>query len=309
MVVLVPGVLAGCAGKPLEYRRLVDSETTDVPKTVELKETPFFPNDTYHCGPAALATLLADSGVTITAAEVVDQTYLPELQGTLQHELLGAARRAGRVPYELDPSLEDLLLEIAHGHPVLVLQNLALELFPIWHYAVVVGYDLEAATVTLRSDEERRKTVAMRRFERTWQRAEQWAIVIPAPSDTPASASADRWVAAVSELERQARWEAARAGYQAAKERWPEHSKIWLGLGNVRYAAGDYGSAATAYQQAVEHDEGFAAAQHNLAWALVRQGEVNQALEAAKESEALAPEHPRYGSIVEEIIEAAEEIK
>ncbi|MCG5548400.1 PA2778 family cysteine peptidase [Halorhodospira halochloris] len=300
-------VLAGCAGKPLEYPGLADREDLEIPRAVELTGTPFFPDDSYYCGPAALATLLVASGVETTDTEIVERVYLPESQGSLQKELLGAARRADRIPYQIEPHLKDLLSEVQHGNPVLVLQNLALERLPVWHYAVVVGYDLDEQEITLRSEEQKRQTLSMRRFERTWQRADRWAIVIPEPGQIPASATADNWVAAVAELERQQRWEAAKAGYRAAQERWPQHSTAWFGLGNVYYANSDYRSAAKAYQQAIEHDEDFAAAWHNLAWALLRQGKVEGALEAAQRSEHLAPEHPRYGSVSETIRNAAEE--
>ena len=35
----------------------------DVPPRIELADTPFFPQDDYQCGPAALATLLGASGI------------------------------------------------------------------------------------------------------------------------------------------------------------------------------------------------------------------------------------------------------
>jgi hypothetical protein len=37
------------------------------------------------------------------------------------------------------------LREVAAGNPVLVLQNLSFAWAPVWHYAVVMGYDADAA--------------------------------------------------------------------------------------------------------------------------------------------------------------------
>ena len=301
---LAAALASGCATSSLQHPEISAAEAP-YPRAVELRQTPFFPDDTHYCGPAALATLLAHSSVPVTAEALIDRVYLPEQQGSLQHELLGAARRADRVPYELAPELSALLTEISRGHPVLVLQNLTLELLPQWHYAVVVGYDLASETVTLRSADERRRTISMSRFERTWQRAGRWAVVIPPPGRTPASADADGWVAAVSELERQERWHAAHRAYLAATARWPDHAEAWLGLGNVHYTAERLALAQSAFERAVQADGTLAAAHYNLAWALLRQGETAEAVAAAPRAEAAAPDHPRYSQAADEILAEA----
>ncbi|WP_049751610.1 PA2778 family cysteine peptidase [Halorhodospira halophila] len=300
---LLGAALVGCAGPALQHPEVVAEaqESSTLPRATELHDAPFFPDETYYCGPAALATILVASGVPTTASELVDAVYLPERQGSLQNELMAAARRADRVPFELSADFSDLLREVAGGQPVLVLQNLGLEVLPRWHYAVLVGYDLDAGTVTLRSGTERRETLSLRRFERTWQRGEHWAIVVPTPGHLPASAIPGDWVAAVAELERQERWSPALNGYRAAITRWPEHADAWLGLGNVRYARGEYREAADAYRKAGDQEASLAAAHHNLAWALLRLDRHEEALEAARRSEETAPDHSQYGQAVERI--------
>src|SRR3569623_1363896 len=128
----------------------------DLTHAVELDAVPFFPQERYQCGPAALATVLAWSGAAVTADQLVPQVYLPARQGSLQPELLAAARRYQRLPYVLEPDLAALLREVGAGHPVLVLQNLGLSWAPRWHNAVVVGYDLARDEVVLRSGAGRR---------------------------------------------------------------------------------------------------------------------------------------------------------
>jgi hypothetical protein len=54
--------------------------------------------------------------------------------------MIGAARRHGRLAY-LITGPDSMFEEVAAGHPVIVLQNLGLSWYPVWHYAVVVGYD------------------------------------------------------------------------------------------------------------------------------------------------------------------------
>ena len=78
------------------------------------------------------------------------QVYLPERKGSLQVEMLAAARRHGMVSYQLAPRFEDLLREIAAGTPVIVLQNLGV-FSGGWHYAVAIGYDYDSGQLILRS--------------------------------------------------------------------------------------------------------------------------------------------------------------
>ncbi|MFT7967436.1 peptidase C39, partial [Salmonella enterica subsp. enterica serovar Enteritidis] len=82
--------------------------------------------------------------------------------------MVAAARSAGLLVYPLRPRLEDVLTEIASGNPVLVLQNLAFDRWPQWHFAVVVGFDLERQEIILRSGTTERWVGGFREFERSW---------------------------------------------------------------------------------------------------------------------------------------------
>ena len=62
-------------------------------EAVELSDTPFFPQEEYQCGPAALATVLNAAGVGLAPNDLVDQVYLSTQHGSLQVELLAATRK------------------------------------------------------------------------------------------------------------------------------------------------------------------------------------------------------------------------
>ncbi|MGD8236773.1 MAG: hypothetical protein PVJ65_11540, partial [Chromatiales bacterium] len=70
---------------------------------VQLADTPFFPQQAYQCGPAALATVLNANGVSISPEQLVPQVYLPERRGSLQVEMIAAARRYDQVPVVIEP--------------------------------------------------------------------------------------------------------------------------------------------------------------------------------------------------------------
>jgi tetratricopeptide (TPR) repeat protein len=270
---------AGCA--PLQSERLrATAEALPVP--IELREVPFFPQEEYQCGPAALATLLNHSGVVVTPEQLAPQLYLPERQGSLQIELLAAARRHARVPYVLQPQLESLAAEVASGNPVLVLQNLGLSIAPTWHYAVVVGLDLVRGQIVLRSGRESRHVVALETFEHTWHRADYWGVVVVAPDRLPFTAQELPFVQTVAALERIGRHETAVMAYHAALTRWPRSLVALIGLGNARHALGDVVGAEQAFRRAVDFHPRSAPALNNLAQALADQRRFDEAEATAR---------------------------
>jgi len=258
----------------------------DLPPRVDLTAVPFFAQDEYQCGPAALAIALGAAGVERSPAQLVDQVYLPERRGTLQPEMLAAARRAGLLAYPLAPDEASVLREVAAGHPVVILQNLRWDVYPQWHYAVVVGYDLTRDQRYLRSGVERRRVMAGEEFERSWARAGRWAFVALPPERLPATATEADFVTAAAALER-ASTEAARRAYLAALVRWPDDLVARIGLGNVAYAGHRLDEAQAQYQLAVEQHPGSADGWNNLAQTLHELGRDAEARRAARRAVAL----------------------
>jgi len=196
--------------------------------------------------------------------------------------MLAAARRNGFVAIELNPSLSDLLAEIAAGNPVVVLQNLALDWVPVWHYAVAIGYDLEAQRITLRSGKERRLQIPLGTFEHTWRRGGYWAMLALPPGRLPASVAAGDYLNAVVRLEKTGPPASARGAYERALERWPDEFTALMGLGNTAYRAGDFEAAEQAFRRATLVRPRSAAAHNNLAQTLADLDRHDEALAEAR---------------------------
>ena len=77
-------LLAGCASRAPVLLPITTQQGSE--PRVELTDTPFFPQEAYQCGPAALATLLNANGVAVSPEQLVPQVYLPERRGSLQVE-------------------------------------------------------------------------------------------------------------------------------------------------------------------------------------------------------------------------------
>jgi len=238
-------LLTACAGAPVLRERLPDTTA------LELQQTPFFPQAEYQCGPAALATVLAGSGIEVNPLQLVEQVFLPGRHGSLQVEMLAAARRHGRVAVPLSGGLPGLAAALAAGQAVLVLQNLAFDFWPVWHYAVVVGLDPASDEVVLRSGTEQRLAMPARRFLVSWKRAGNWAFTVSDPQRPPAYVDARSWIEAASALEAAGQAPRMLQAFEAAAGRWPDDALVWQALGNGRYSARDRPGAVAAWRRAL----------------------------------------------------------
>jgi tetratricopeptide (TPR) repeat protein len=267
-------MLTGCASIPPSV-----SELPETARAIELEDTPFYPQERYQCGPAALTTVLVQSGAGASLEAVVDKVYLPGRQGSLQAELLAATRTEGRLPYVIDGSLAAIWRELETGRPVLVLQNLGVEAIPRWHYAVVVGIDAERGEVVLRSGTDRRRVTRIRTFLHTWRRGGYWGMVVLVPGQLPTAPNRSRYFEAIAALEQAGRAEEAAWAWQTALREWPGDTVALFGLANAHLAQAEYAAAETVYRDLLERVPDLPAARNNLALALAAQEKFDTALE------------------------------
>jgi tetratricopeptide (TPR) repeat protein len=251
------------------------------PDRALISAVPFFPQDEFQCGPAALAMVLNWSGVAAQPADLTVEVYSPDRKGSLQSALVGAARRHGRVAYPITGS-QALLAEVAAGHPVIVLVNLGFFWYPKWHYAVVIGYDQERGEVILHSGQKAREILSTRVFQNIWRRSDYWGLLVLPPEQLPAGADREQWLSAVAVLEGIDQWQAAKSGYAAALERWPESFVAWMGLGNSRYHLHQLETSIEAFRRAAKLQPNNGLAFNNLAQVLAEQGQRQAALAAAQ---------------------------
>lgn len=275
--------LAACATPP-QTHRVLSFPPADLPRHAELNHVPFFPQAAFQCGPAALAMSLHAADIAVTPEALKPEVYLPDRHGSLQVEMLATTRRHGAIAYQLSSKLSDVLREIAAGTPVVVLQNLAFGWYPVWHYAVVIGYDLDRAEIMLRSGGESRQVLSMRTFEYTWARGGYWAMVTLSPGKIPETADEASFISAVTDLEKIGFLEQAQKTYKAALNRWPHNLAAQIGLGNIAYRLHDLAQAEQAFRLAGRAHPDSVAAFNNLAQTLADQGRYEEARVAARKA-------------------------
>jgi len=298
--VLLVSALSGCA--TVDIPRSLSSLPPDTPTAFELRETPYFPQEQYQCGPAALATLLNHRQVPVSPETLSQTTYLPTLKGSLQIELAATARQYGLLVYPILGDLNGLVREVTAGNPVLILQNQAFGWLPRWHYAVVVGYDLEQQELILRSGREKRWISDFSAFLRTWKRAKNWGIVILPAGELPATAEVGPYLSAALDLEMSQQTDAAYRAYTAAVKAWPQSALAWLMLGNSAYVRKEWSLAIDAFRQATRLEPANSATWNNLAYALLEVGQAEAALAAVEQAIKLSPDDSNLQNSKAEIV-------
>jgi len=265
-----------------------------LPKSHTILNLPYFPQEEDQCGPASLATMLGARDVTVTSQELSAKVYIPAKEGSLTTEMVARARRHGMVVYPLKPRLSDVFTEISGGNPVLVLQNLGVNWLPRWHFSVVIGYDLQQKTVTLRSGKQIAHEIDLQLFLKTWQRADSWAVVITEPHKLPQTAQETRFLNSAKELELVGEMKAALEAYKAVLERWPANSLAYFGAGNTSYTLERYAQASEFFTGYIERYPKSPAGWNNLAYSLLKLECLDDATTAMSCALHLAPNKSEF---------------
>lgn len=258
-------LLSGCSSLSLQSENLLANKPRNITNYIELKDTPFNSQSEYQCGPSALATLLQYNNLDIQHDKLVPEVYLPQRKGSLQVELIAATRRHNLLPYVIDKQMLALLRELQAGNPVLVLQNLGLDWFPQWHYAVVIGFNLEQNQIYLRSGEYRRHVNSFSLFEKTWQRANYWGMVVMPLDRLPATSTPFRYLTSAVAFEKLGKLKQAETAYNTALQRWPGDKNLLMASGNINYKQDNIDEAEKQYRRVIYYWPDYAPALNNLA--------------------------------------------
>jgi hypothetical protein len=299
-------LLSGCAWRNVQVQLPADHA---IPDHVLLDNVPFFAQKAYQCGPAALAMMLRQTGVMVTPDELVPMVYVPDRKGSLQSGLISGTRRHDRLAYAIE-GLSCLIQEIAGGHPVLVLQNLGLSWAPRWHYAVVVGYDLNVRQVILHTGVRDHRRVRLATFRQTWKRAGFWGLLTLPVGQMPVCAREPDYLKAVLGLQQAGHTLSAVTAFQAAVNYWPQSVNARMALGNAQYIAADLSGAAQSFREAVALKPDNGNALNNLAHTLAELGNLEEALATIQRAIHIAgPHQATYRQTFEEIRKRIEEEK
>lgn len=283
-------VVTACAmGAARQFTAEMLDSMPHLPRIAAVENVPFFAQEDKYCGPASLAMLVSWLGMPVTQEDMAALVYTPERKGTLQTDMVTAARRLGFLAVEAnDPQMA--FSQVAEGRPVVIFQNLGLGIAPKWHYAVLVGYNLENKTVTLHSGLNENEVMEMETFLRTWKRTDYWHLVLSPLGEIPASVKPLEVQKAILGLEQISMGDMAKTAYETALQRWPTHFGLRMGLANLLYTEKDYKGAEQQFLQVWKDHPKAHAPLNNLTYTLIAQQCYTNAIHAAREALWLAPE-------------------
>lgn len=227
-------VLAGCQTPP-QTRQLL-TQPPDIAKQHLIAQVPFFPQQQFFCGPTTLSEVAGFYGLNKSPNTIAPSTFIPGREGTLQIEMVAATRQLGLVAYAQRSSMQQLLNLVAENIPVIVLQNNSIGWYPQWHYAVVIGYDLNSGEVILHTGVTANYRLNFSTFERTWQRGNYWMLAMLPSHKTSAQLDPFVYTKACQDLLNTQQAATGIAALQTATHQWPDYWLPYFLLGNHYFA-------------------------------------------------------------------------
>jgi len=135
-----------------------------------IEGVPFFPQDEYMCGPAALASVIGYYGAPGGMDPVAGEVYSARLKGTLPMDLLIYAKEKGFEAKFFRGSMEALKESLERKEPLILFLNLGYEFYPVGHYVVAVGIDDASKVVYAHSGMKEHERFTMKELERSWSK-------------------------------------------------------------------------------------------------------------------------------------------
>jgi predicted double-glycine peptidase len=143
---------------------------------------PFFTQEAYQCGPAALATVLdywyrkTGTETWLTPEQIAADIYSPTAKGVLGIDLELYGRRQGFEARQYPGSLNDLRRSVDDGVPVVILVDYGVSLYEVNHFMVVTGHTKDGVIVNSGKTENQR--ISGRELEKIWKKARYWTLIL-----------------------------------------------------------------------------------------------------------------------------------
>ncbi len=219
-------------------------------------------------------------------------------------------RSYGVIPYEIKGGMRDIFVESSNDIPSIALLNLGLKTVPVWHYAVVTGFDKKEQKIYLSAPDGKETWLSFDEFESVFEKGGNWAIAALKPPQLPVSADEDSILNAILDMYDVGEKDAAKQAAVAYLSKKPSSYFGIITLANIYFSENDFKNAAFMYKEALKSNPKDAAALNNLALSLLRQNRPKEAIVYAKEAvQAGGKFLKKYQNTLLEIEEALKEIR
>lgn len=294
-------LLTGCTATP-QSEQLRAQQPVDLPNIKKIADVPFYAQQQYYCGPTTLSEVFTYYGEPVNANDIAPKIFIPEREGSLQLEMVSATRQYGFLPYAERGTMTQLFRLVNDDIPVIVFQNLSIQLLPQWHYAVVIGYDLDAGTVTLHTGVTPEHTMPFELFEKTWARGNYWYMAPLPTGKTSEALDAFTYTSAAYDMLKVGETESAIANLEAATTEWPDQWLAFFLLAN-HYLEDKPKKAIAWFDKGYHVGQYQAAFMNNFAHVLVNQGCDKQASKVLELALSRFPQEPALHNTQQAIAE------
>jgi len=290
-------IISGCANQ----NRLPDFDQTEFPQYIHLSDVPFFPQEPLLCGPAALATVIHFYDQKTTPGLLTERLWTPEVEGTFGIDMVSATRTKNLLAIDAPANLEELLLLTSQGWPSIHLLNLGFKKLPQWHYAVLVGYDLNSQEVLLRSGRVRVRKMSFKHFLRAKDLADNWSLV---PATLESIPRLDNWRPVYKELLNVAEVKPSLKHqlFSAGNNVYPDQWQFVFAYANTMFELNQFSKSTHAYESAIKLSPNSASVWNNLAYSQAEQGCLDLAKETIQCAGNLSPDDENISQSITEIL-------
>ena len=141
-----------------------------------IENVPFYPQETYHCGPASLAGVLNYWRIPAKPDDIAKDIFSENARGTLSIDMVMYAQKKDLFALQYKGSLEDLKKNIDAGYPLIVLVDYGISFYQANHVMVVIGYNGKGVIVN--SGKDKNTFIANKDFLKAWKKADCWTLLI-----------------------------------------------------------------------------------------------------------------------------------
>jgi tetratricopeptide (TPR) repeat protein len=291
-------LLQGCVTAP--QTQSLFQQPTSLPALHEVADVPFYPQEEYYCGPTTLAEILSFYGTPIDPEQVAASLFIPEKRGSLQIEMVAAARQHDLLAYAEKGNLVQLLSLVGEGKPVIVFQNLGTSWYPFWHYAVVIGYDLNTQSIILHTGVTQRRVLRIDLFENSWRKGDYWMLAAVPPDQSSEHFDPFVYVSAAQDLAEVGQTLSAVEAFTTATSQWPDYWLSYFLLGNY-YLQGQPQQSLEWFEKGLDSAAGNSSYLNNYAYSLHYNDRSNEAVSVIQRALRLDPGNERLQDSLNEI--------
>jgi ABC-type bacteriocin/lantibiotic exporter with double-glycine peptidase domain len=159
----------------LSCRAVIPPETP-LSKAQIIPNVPFYPQETFQCGPASLAEVFNFWGTRISPEEIARDIYSPSARGTLTMDMVFYAEKKGFVARPYKGDLKDIQKRIDDGYPLVVLVDYGFSFYEKSHFAVLLGYN--ESGFFMHSGKEKEIFIPTETFMQIWGKADFWTLLL-----------------------------------------------------------------------------------------------------------------------------------